>query len=62
MKNQLLSAQEQDARYNICKLCPNYMGMTKMCMKCGCFLPLKVKWKLALCPEHKWPGEEHLRT
>ena len=32
------STEEADARYNICNSCPEFIGITKQCKKCGCCL------------------------
>lgn len=39
---------------NICLQCANYNSSTKICGKCWCFMPMKVKLAPACCPEHKW--------
>ena len=52
----IASNEEQQTRYEICKACLFYMKTSKMCMKCACIVPIKVKWKQAQCPEGKWPN------
>jgi len=41
-------------RYSICKSCPELIKLTKQCKKCGCFMAVKSKMKLASCPLGKW--------
>jgi len=41
-------------RYSICKACPELIKLTKQCKKCGCFMTVKSKMKLASCPLGKW--------
>jgi hypothetical protein len=43
-----------DARYEICKACPELIKATKTCKKCGCFMAAKTKLELAVCPIGKW--------
>lgn len=40
-------------RYDICKGCENLTSL-KFCSKCGCFMPLKVRFDGASCPAKKW--------
>lgn len=42
------SAEEVDRRNEICKGCPFFMN--DMCLKCGCWLPLKQKMVTEHCP------------
>jgi hypothetical protein len=46
--------ETSEARYEICKLCPELFELTKQCKKCGCFMALKTKMKDASCPIGKW--------
>lgn len=48
------SDQEAEARYEVCKVCPSFVKITKQCKECGCFMRAKVKIKLAKCPLGKW--------
>jgi len=41
-------------RFSICKACPELIKLTKQCKKCGCFMAVKSKMKLASCPLGKW--------
>lgn len=43
-----------ESRYSICKQCPEFLGLTKQCKKCGCFMNLKTKMHKATCPLEKW--------
>lgn len=43
-----------DARYEICKKCPELIETTKQCKKCGCFMVIKTKLINAKCPLNKW--------
>ena len=44
----------QEKRYSICKACPEFIGLTTQCRKCGCFMKLKTKISLSSCPLGKW--------
>jgi hypothetical protein len=46
--------EEAQARYDICKSCPELTGVTKQCKQCLCVMPLKVKLQNAKCPLGKW--------
>lgn len=41
-------------RYSICQACPEFIKLTTQCKKCGCFMKVKSKMKLAVCPLGKW--------
>jgi hypothetical protein len=43
-----------EARFDICKICPELISLTNQCKKCGCFMALKTKIKAASCPLGKW--------
>jgi hypothetical protein len=43
-----------EERYSICQACPELIKLTKQCKKCGCFMAVKSKMKLAECPLGKW--------
>lgn len=43
-----------EQRLNICKGCPELIKLTRQCKKCGCFMQVKSKMKLAVCPIGKW--------
>jgi hypothetical protein len=51
---ELSSESLQEERYSICKACPEFIGLTTQCRKCGCFMKLKTKISLASCPLEKW--------
>jgi len=48
------SEQESEERYSLCKACPKFNAGVKTCQECGCFMPAKVRLKLATCPIGKW--------
>jgi hypothetical protein len=41
-------------RYSLCLSCPELINLTKQCKKCGCFMTVKSKMKIATCPLGKW--------
>lgn len=43
-------------RIEICESC-EMMTKLKTCGKCGCFLPVKVYFKMFDCPLGKWPSK-----
>lgn len=50
-----MSSQEtQNKRMAVCDKCPNLLRLTGNCMKCGCFVALKVKFQASSCPVGKW--------
>ena len=48
------SEEEANARFEICKSCPELIKVTSTRKKCGCFMFLKTKLKEATCPINKW--------
>lgn len=44
----------QEKRYSICQICPEFIGVTTQCKKCGCIMKLKTKLEKAVCPIGKW--------
>lgn len=44
----------ENERLFICKKCPLYNSISKTCVKCGCFMILKVKLSNSFCPINKW--------
>jgi len=46
--------EEAERRYAICEKCPRFLGVTKQCKECGCFMNLKTKLADATCPLGKW--------
>ena len=48
------SEETANARYSICETCPELIGLTKQCKKCGCFMAAKTKLAHASCPMDKW--------
>lgn len=53
-KNYVKDPSISDARYQICKGCPEMIKTTKQCKKCGCFMAIKTKLQGATCPIGKW--------
>lgn len=49
-----LSDEEAGKRLDICKACPELIQLTTQCKKCGCFMNVKTKLKMAKCPIGKW--------
>jgi len=49
-----IDKETSESRFEICKLCPELISLTKQCKKCGCFMALKTKMKEASCPIGKW--------
>jgi hypothetical protein len=49
-----VSDKEKKQRLNICLSCPDLIKLTKTCSKCGCFMELKTKVKMSVCPVGKW--------
>ena len=43
-----------NARYEMCKACPEFINITKQCKKCGCFMAAKTRLESATCPIGKW--------
>jgi hypothetical protein len=56
VKSDVEYAEESVAteRMGICNSCPELFKLTTQCKKCGCFMNLKTKLKLAQCPLGKW--------
>ncbi len=46
------SAKDAATRTEVCKLCEH--KALAMCVKCGCFIPSKVRFAQTACPEGKW--------
>ncbi len=44
----------QTERLDICNTCEHYVKSSTSCLKCGCFMKLKVKFKNVGCPVGKW--------
>lgn len=50
----LLSEEERNVRYNICKSCENFVSLTNQCTRCGCIMAAKTYLPFAECPVGKW--------
>jgi hypothetical protein len=48
------SEEKANARFDICKSCPELVKFTSQCKKCGCFMKAKTKIEKATCPIGKW--------
>lgn len=53
-KEERVSQEEADRRFEICKTCPHLIQLTNQCKKCGCLMHLKTKLANASCPIEKW--------
>jgi hypothetical protein len=53
-KSEWASEETANARYEICKLCPELINLTKQCKKCGCFMAAKTRLEKATCPIGRW--------
>jgi hypothetical protein len=49
-----VSEEIANERLAICKQCPTYYPPFGTCLKCGCFMIVKVKLQSADCPENRW--------
>lgn len=49
-----IGIEKAEDRLNICKMCPEFIDITKQCKKCGCFMVAKTKLESAKCPIGKW--------
>ena len=45
---------EKLRRYNICEVCEHFVKHSKRCKKCGCYLKMKIQFKVSECPIKKW--------
>lgn len=43
-----------NSRMSTCRGCPELIGVTSQCKKCGCFMLIKTKIEAAKCPLGKW--------
>lgn len=53
-KTEWAEAEVSSQRYEICKVCPELINLTKQCKQCGCFMVAKTKLEKATCPIGKW--------
>lgn len=49
-----VTKNELKLRADICKKCDLYNKMIKTCDECGCFMPIKRKFRRFYCPLNKW--------
>jgi len=52
--NNYVEDEIASSRYEICKLCPELIDLTKQCKQCGCIMTMKTKLINASCPLSKW--------
>jgi len=50
----VVSREERDKRYAVCKACPQLRSLSKLCKVCNCVMPAKTWLKNQGCPESKW--------
>ncbi len=48
------SAEEINARFDICRSCEHFISLTSQCSQCGCFMKAKTRLPNAECPIGKW--------
>ena len=48
------SEEVVEERMSMCLKCPELIGVTKQCKKCGCMMTAKTKLLQATCPIGKW--------
>ena len=50
-------------RLTACKQCPHFNDKLEKCKLCGCYMPLKAKWKTTTCPDNppRWQAEVFLK-
>jgi hypothetical protein len=49
-----VSDEVRNARYSICKSCPEFLVLTTQCKQCGCVMKIKSGMEKATCPIGKW--------
>ena len=50
----LIDSAAAKERYSICQSCNNFNKLTTQCKKCGCFMPIKVRYSFFSCPMNNW--------
>lgn len=50
----IATAETVASRLAECTICRDYRRSTGQCMKCGCFVRVKVRLAFAKCPVGKW--------
>lgn len=53
-KTEWVSDEVKEARYSICKQCPEFIDLTTQCKQCGCVMKIKSGIQDASCPIGKW--------
>lgn len=41
-------------RFELCKVCPEFIKLTTQCKQCGCIMKAKATIEKATCPLGKW--------
>jgi hypothetical protein len=54
MKKLVVSDEQREARFDICKSCDYYFSPTTNCKLCGCFMSAKTYLPESECPLKKW--------
>jgi len=49
-----LNDKEYLIRINTCKSCDLFNEGKKICESCGCYMPVKARWRTSTCPKNKW--------
>jgi len=52
----LVPSSIQKSRLLVCESCRHLKGAVKLCRRCNCIMPFKVKIGHASCPVGKWPS------
>ena len=53
-KTRKIDVSQASVRMDICRGCPELLGLTHQCKKCGCFMDIKTQLEAAKCPLGKW--------
>jgi hypothetical protein len=51
---QNLNDKEYLSRINTCKSCEYFVENKNTCSYCGCYMPVKARWRTSTCPKDKW--------
>lgn len=51
---QKVSKKKRTERFDTCKSCEKFFIPSKICLDCGCFIPIKTWGKNDSCPLNKW--------
>ena len=53
-KTEWVEDDVKEARFDICKKCPEFISSTTQCKQCGCIMKIKTGMEKAFCPIGKW--------